>query len=160
MSVFTPEMTIVGLLPGNIAPSLNEKETCLWKMIELLHNEGHILEKQSVYDKLMGREMDMSTGIGNQIAIPHVRHEMIDSFKAIVYLLDNEIDFNSIDGRKVRLIIFFAIPEKGGGNYMKVLSKVSEFLRNPDKRSLVFSASDSNELYRIFRRIEDEIEAK
>lgn len=157
MPIFSPERTFIGYKLPPADNSITAKEQCLLSMIDLLSEKGYITDKKGVFDKLLERESYMSTGIGNHIAIPHIRHQAIKSFRAIIYLLDNELDFNSLDGRKVRLVIFTAIPENEGNRYMKLLGKMAEFLRKPDNRMEVLATSDRNKLYEIFRRIEDEI---
>jgi len=157
MSVFSAELTVIGWKPEMNSIPLSEKEQCLKSMVDLLSNKGFTNDKRNLFQKLISREKDMSTGIGNQIAIPHVRDKSISNFKAVIYLLDREIDFNSIDGRKVRLIIFFAIPENDSGNYMKTMSKVVEFLRKADNRSQILDCTNSEDLNKSFRRLEDEL---
>ncbi len=162
MSIFTPDLIIHGwkTIPNKnqFDPSITEKQQCLQSIVKLLESKNIISDYNTIYNKLVERENAMSTGIGNQIAIPHVRDEAIRSFRAVVYLLDKEMDFNSIDNKKVKLVSCFVIPINNKSGYIKVLSKVSEFFRNPDNRSQVFNEKTKEGLYKIFRRLEDEIQ--
>ena len=158
MRVFRPDLTSIGWVSkDNI---LSEKEQCLLSMLEMLVENNIVTDKNLLFSKILDREHAMSTGIGNRIAIPHVRDSSISSFKAVIYLLDKEIDFASIDGRKVKLVILFVIPEKESTNYMRLLGKVSELLREEEIRSLVFNCRNKNKLYTIFRRLEDELQSE
>ena len=157
MGIFTPDLIVIGWETDR--QSISEKKQCLRSMVNLLADRGVAVQQDKIFDKLMEREEIMSTGIGNKIAIPHIRDDAIRFFKAVIYLLDKEIDFNSIDGKKVRLIICFAVPKDSGASYMKLLSKVSEFLRNPANRSQVFNEKTKEGIYNVFRRLEDEIQS-
>jgi mannitol/fructose-specific phosphotransferase system IIA component (Ntr-type) len=100
------------------------------------------------------RERVLSTGIGRGVAIPHLRDSSISELRAGIYLLDNEIEFDSLDRKKVKLIICLAVPDKESKGYMKLLQKVSEFFRNETNRLTVYNCMDSDELLKIFRSIE------
>ncbi len=135
-------------------PAGKDKITCLKNMVNVLSDRGYLQNIEQVFIRLMKRENDLSTGIGNHIAVPHVRDSHIKAFKAVIYLLDKEIDFNSLDDKGVRLIILFAVPEDEGNSYMHLLAKVSEFLRDTDNRISILRASNKNEIYKKFRRLE------
>jgi len=133
-----------------------DKKSCLSDAVKMLATKG-IIDKPEVYlEKLLEREEIMSTGIGRRIAIPHLRDSAVREFKAAIYLLDNEIDFNSIDKVTVKLIIVFAIPDESGDKYMKLIGSISGFLRDKENREMVMACRDKVELLRKFRRIENE----
>lgn len=153
MAVFAPGLIFIHPRLRKSA-SGSDKEAYLSDMVEVLREHDFLGKTGHIFSKLMDREKDFSTGIGNHIAIPHIRDEDIKAFKAVIYLLDKEIDFNSLDEKGVKLIILFAVPEKEGNSYMKILGKVSEFLRDPEKRDSIFNTTNRQELYKQFRRLE------
>jgi mannitol/fructose-specific phosphotransferase system IIA component (Ntr-type) len=150
MSVFSIELT-------NVTFSAIDKYDCLEKIIRSFHEQGFIDDFQPYYDELKTRENKYSTGIGYGIAIPHIRHKSITQLRAAVYLLDNPIDYESVDRVKVRLVVMFVIPDDGMAEYLYVIKKITEFLRSVENREKVFKVSDRNELYKIFRGLENEL---
>ena len=149
MTLFSSSRVFVGF-------KAKDKASFLRSAADLFVETKAITDSKLFFTKLLEREALMSTGIGKRIAIPHLRDPLVKDFQAIIYLLDSEIDFNSIDSEKVRLVIVFAIPEDIGDRYMRLLSGISRYLRDSGNRREVFSCSDKNNLLNVFRRIEDE----
>jgi len=99
----------------------------------------------------------MTTGIGRNIAIPHARSDAVSHLKIAVYLLDNELEYDSIDGEPVKIIFMIAVPEEMKELYMKVLSLISNYFRNEENRSKILACESENDLYEILKEIENEI---
>ena len=147
MNLFDSELTKINFSVKNKAEAL--------KQIAIdFQRAGIIKDAHDFYLKIMAREQKLSTGIGHGIAIPHLRDESVSKLQIGIYLLDNEIDFESLDKNKVKLILCFAVPSNEGNQYMKVLQKLSEFLRNENSRSVVYNCKDTEDLLRIFRSLE------
>ena len=134
-----------------------DKKSCLTEMVEFLHKKGIILSSENFLNEIMERENLMSTGIGRKVAIPHARSMAVKELKIGVYLLDNELDFNSIDDEPVKIIFMIAVPEMMKDEYMKVLSIISNFFRNEDNRMRLLACSSEEEVYELLKGINDEI---
>ncbi|MBW6515497.1 MAG: PTS sugar transporter subunit IIA [Candidatus Cloacimonetes bacterium] len=147
MSLFQPN-----LIKTNFVAET--KADALMTIAQDFQRAGVIEETQDFYQKLLEREEKLSTGIGHGVAIPHLRDASVSQLQIGIYLLDNEIEFDSLDRKKVKLIVCFAIPSNEGNQYMKILQKMSEFLRNESNRSVVYNCKDADELLRIFRSVE------
>jgi fructose-specific phosphotransferase system IIA component len=150
MNVIDPNLVKTNFQAAN-------KEDCLRKIAQDYKRAEIITDADFFYHKLMEREKTLSTGIGYGIAIPHLRDESVRQLTIGIYLLDREIEFNSIDLKKVRLIVCFAIPSDSGNRYMKVLQKVSEFFRSESNRESTFRCEDKETLLKIFRRLTNEL---
>ncbi|MDY6914852.1 MAG: PTS sugar transporter subunit IIA [Candidatus Cloacimonadota bacterium] len=131
-----------------------DKKSCLAEMTEFLYENNVITSQTDFYNAVLEREKIMSTGIGHKVAIPHAHSKVVKEFKAAVYLLDNELDFNSIDGEPVKLVMMLAVPEIFQNKYMKVLSKISNFLRNEEKREKLLCAKNAKEALLILESME------
>jgi mannitol/fructose-specific phosphotransferase system IIA component (Ntr-type) len=70
-----------------------------------------------------------------------------------VYVLDNELEFNSVDDENVKVIFMIAVPENKKEEYMKVLSGISNFLRVDENREVLFNAKSKDELFEILEEI-------
>jgi mannitol/fructose-specific phosphotransferase system IIA component (Ntr-type) len=101
----------------------------------------------------MKRENLMSTGIGKKLAIPHARSKIVKKLKIAVYVLDNELEYNSIDGEAVKVIFMIAVPEDKKEEYMKVLSVISNFLRIDENREMLFNAKTEDKIFNILKGI-------
>ncbi len=134
-----------------------DKKSCLTEMVEFLYEKEIVLIPEKFLNEILEREKLMSTGIGRKIAIPHARSLAVKELKIGVYLLDNELDFNSIDGEPVKIIFMIAVPEMMKDEYMKVLSSISNFFRNEENRKRLLTCSSPEEVYELLKGISDEI---
>jgi len=90
-----------------------------------------ILEHVAAEEILHGletRESLGSTGFGKGIAIPHCRLKSVRDFVVGLITIPGGVDFEALDGQKVRLIIFIIAPENESSTQIKLLSAISQTL--------------------------------
>lgn len=81
---------------------------------------------------LLAREALASTGVGEGIAIPHVRDPIVLSLErssVSIFFLDHPIDFGAIDGRPVHT--FFLLLSATTREHLRLLSKIAYTLHDP-----------------------------
>jgi PTS system nitrogen regulatory IIA component len=87
---------------------------------------------------LLAREALGSTGVGDGIAIPHVRNPIVLHVpRATVTLcfLENPVDFNALDGRPVTTLFTVVSPTVKA--HLHLLSRLAFCLRTPAVRAAV-----------------------
>lgn len=131
-----------------------DKKSVLREMAEFLSEKNVISDEEDFFKAIMARENLMSTGIGRQIAIPHARHESIYQLKIAIFQLDNEIEFDSIDEQKVKLIFMICIPEAMKKEYMKILSILSNFFQSEKNREKLFAADSPEDFINILKELD------
>jgi len=119
----------------------------------LLYQNHRILSKEKFFEIIKSRENDMSTGFGYGLAIPHGRSEEVKSLDFAIMLIKNGVEYNSIDGKPVKIIFLVAIPSDEGKLYQTKLSKISSFFRDRNNRDQIFNVKDKSELIKILERI-------
>ena len=130
-----------------------DKKSCLEDMVEFLFKNEIIVSADAFFKLIMERENLMTTGIGKNVAIPHARSNLVKEMKLVVYVLDNELEFNSVDDEAVKVIFMIAIPENKKDEYMKVLGGISNFLRVDENREKIFNANTKDEIFEILERV-------
>lgn len=108
----------------------NIEEIIVEMVRRVSEKDKKVKEKEDIItDAILKREQEISTGIGNGIAIPHARIENLNDFIVAVGLLDNEID-EEIAGTgkidKVNLIFLIISDVLKNKNILKVMSAVSK----------------------------------
>ena len=88
----------------------SQKEEVIKKAVELMNNNGNIIDKDEYLKLVMKREEEGSTGIGEEIAIPHGKGESISAPGVAAMVIPNGVDFNSLDGNPVKLLFLIAAP--------------------------------------------------
>lgn len=97
-----------------------------------------------LYTKLMAREEQASSGIGEGVAIPHLRLPKLQKPCVSLVRLQRPIDFNAVDDAPVDLIIMLLSPGGDGPHHLRRLSRISRLMRNPDLLDDLRSAGDAD----------------
>jgi PTS system nitrogen regulatory IIA component len=87
---------------------------------------------------LEAREAMGSTGIGDGIAIPHVRNPILLHVKrpfVSLFLLDRPVDFDAIDGKPVHALFVVVAPTIPV--HLRTLAYLGQALRDPRLRRLL-----------------------
>lgn len=91
------------------------------------------LSRDMIYRMTWKREQMMTTGVGNGLALPHIRVNDIPEPVVIVGVTETPIaDYQSQDDQPVRVIVFTVAPDENPEAYLQLLGSVSRKLRNPE----------------------------
>lgn len=112
------------------------------KKSELLSNAG----EDEIYKALKEREELGSTGFGNGVAIPHCRIESASDFVVGIVTVPEGVDFDAIDDKKVKLIVFIIAPLEESDRHVKLLSAISQTLTKEGVIEETISAKDPEAL--------------
>jgi len=116
------------------------------------------LNRGRLVEVLLERERLGSTGIGDGIAIPHVRNPVVlDVEKPMVNLcfLETAIPFGALDNEDVDTL-FFIFP-KSERRFLRIQAKLSRLLKDEDVITAVKRNTTADELYAVFSGKEKEI---
>lgn len=102
----------------------------LFQRLGELAQRVYAIDSGEVFDRLLERERLGSTGFGEGVAIPHAKIAGLDHVRALVVRLDQPIGFDSIDGAPVDIVFALLSPVESGAEHLKVLARVSRYLRN------------------------------
>jgi fructose-specific phosphotransferase system IIA component len=84
--------------------------------------------RDAVLKAVLEREAVMSTGVGNGIAIPHAKVDLLDNPIVAIASLNTPVDFDSPDGKPVDLVFLVAGSTNGNSQHLKILSALSRIL--------------------------------
>ena len=105
--------------------------------------------KDEIFQKLYERAKLGTTAFGNGIAIPHARIEGIQNAKIIILKLTEAIDFNSIDGNKVDIIMSLFVPNDNNKMHVELLSSIASLLDNQVFREKIRTANTASDVMMI-----------
>lgn len=124
------------------------KDEVLDTLIELLGNSPGAGDAKAIADGIRAREKLLSTGIGQGVAIPHVRlATACDLTFAAAIVRDGVADYGSPDSVPVRLVVMIVARADQHALYLRVLSQLSTRLKEEAFRNRVFDCSTAAELY-------------
>ncbi len=145
-------MKIIDLLPPqNILPDLTAatKKAVLEEMSKALVDGPEGLSLQTVVEVLLERERLGSTGIGDNIAIPHGKLPQLNRLLLVFGRSLGGVDFDSMDGKPSHLFFMLLAPVNSAGLHLKALAKISRMLMSQTFRDNLMKATGAKEIYRL-----------
>ncbi len=107
-------------------------------------------DEEQIYNRLVAREKQGSTGFGNEIAIPHCMIDDIDQFVIGFLTIPDGVEFDSLDDQKVRLIAYIIAPSSKRNEHIRILSALSSVFRKKNAVHEMIGATSSQELIKRF----------
>ncbi len=115
----------------NLQLESTSKDDVLKELVGLLKLDDKA--EQTLVKMLKRRETLGSTGIGQNIAIPHCRALAVSRLRVAFGRKLEGIDFNAIDGKPVHyFFLIVAPPLEVSNQYLPVLGKIAQFAKEPD----------------------------
>ena len=108
----------------------SSKKEVIEKAVKLMEHNGNIKDKQKYLELVIKREEEGSTGVGEGIAIPHGKGDVISKPGLAAMVIPDGVDFNSLDGKPVKLLFLIAAPNSKDNVHLEVLSRLSALLMN------------------------------
>ena len=115
-----------------------------------------LTDKADVLDAVLAREMTRSTGIGSGIAIPHGKCKGVNDLVMAVGITPKEIEFDSIDGKGVKIIVLLVSPLGKTGPHIQALARISRLMLDEDLREGLTKCKSAAEVYHLIKEKERE----
>jgi PTS system nitrogen regulatory IIA component len=124
----------------------SDKPSVLRSVVDIL-NLPEEVDREFLYQVLLARETLGSTGIGDGIAIPHVRNPVVlHVSKPTITLcfLEHPIDFRAIDGQPVNILFTLISPTVR--SHLHLLSRLGFVLQNENFKGTLKRQASREEL--------------
>jgi PTS system nitrogen regulatory IIA component len=131
-----------------------DKESVLRAVVEILHLPEEV-DRDFLLRVLLAREALESTGIGDGIAIPHVRNPVVlHVSRPMITLcfLEHAVDFAALDGKPVNIVFSLISPTVRA--HLRLLSRLSFALQDPEFKAVVTRQGSREEILTEARRVE------
>ena len=129
------------------------KEDILLNIAKFAKEKGLIKNEQIVYQKFLEREQRGATGIGNGIALPEACWiEMNRPYAFILCRTKESIDFQSLDGKPVRIILASLGRDKNDLTRLKQMANLTKFLKTQKLMERFLNAQSRDEVYALLQR--------
>jgi PTS system nitrogen regulatory IIA component len=145
-------MNLIGKLlpPANVVLDLEaSSKKRVFEQAGLLFENNQGLARSKVFDSLFARERLGSTGLGQQVAIPHGRIKGLRDPVAAFIRLADPIPFDAPDGRAVAILVFLMVPEQATQAHLEILSELAQMLSDPTFRESLLSETDAPGVHRL-----------
>ena len=131
------------------------KKEHIQELVKILVKAGKLDEKKvnEVTQKLYDRENLGSTGIGQGIAIPHIKTDHVSSTTGALGISAKGIDFDSLDGEPVFISFLLLTPTNATNEHLLAISEISHFLKDKFYRDELRASDDIKQAYKIIKKV-------
>jgi mannitol/fructose-specific phosphotransferase system IIA component (Ntr-type) len=130
------------------------KDEVLRELVDVLALDGCIQNPAEVLRVVLDREKVLSTGIGHGVALPHGKTDVCADLVVAAGVTRDDVDFDALDERPVRLFFLLVGPEAAAGAHIKALSRISRLVRRPELRDQLMAAPDQESFLALLRDAE------
>lgn len=127
------------------------KQDVLQELVDVISTAPEVTDKNDFFISIMKREKIMSTGIGIGLAVPHVKIDSVKDFIMAIGRKKEGIEFDSLDGKPVYLVIMIGANTEQRDDYLKVLAKISLLLKSPEFREKMTNAGNADEIMELLK---------
>jgi PTS system fructose-specific IIC component len=131
-----------------------EKEAAIREMAELLASSGDVTDVDELVRTALRREEQGTTGLGEEIAIPHAKTDAVTAPVVGFARSDEGVEWGSLDGTKARLIFMIAVPQAAAGDeHLRILALLSRKLMDTGFRERLTAAEDERAVLGVLGEI-------
>jgi nitrogen PTS system EIIA component len=131
------------------------KSEALRELVDVLATSPEVTDHDDLLDAILEREKVISTGVGIEVALPHVKIPAVKNFVIAIGRSHKGIDFESLDDKPVYIIVMIGANDKQAGEFLKVLAKLVLKLKNRNFRKQVMFAKNPKRIKELFISDED-----
>jgi mannitol/fructose-specific phosphotransferase system IIA component (Ntr-type) len=134
----------------------DSKRGAIEELVDLLARNGDVIDAQRALQAVLEREMTRTTGIGGGLGIPHGKTAAVQEIVMALGKAKRPIDFDSVDGQPVSLLLLLVSPVSKAGPHIQALARVSRLMSSELLRRKLSEAPDSEAMLEAIRRHETE----
>lgn len=131
---------------------VKDKAEALKKLATLLFDNGYLKNIDGYLKDVYIRETQGSTGIGEYVAIPHGKSSDVAKIGVAIGILDDEIQWETLDDHGVKVIILFAVSDdhEGAREHLKMLSLFAKKLGKSEVIKKLLKSNNAKDVVMAF----------
>ena len=132
------------------------KDAIIKELIDILDTNSLLNDAEEAFSAVMERELKQSTGLEDGVAVPHGKSSAVDQLVGALAISNDEIDFDSLDGKPSHLFFLLIAPPHSAGPHVSALSNIATLILNKRFKRQIMEATTPEEAYDIIRQAENE----
>jgi mannitol/fructose-specific phosphotransferase system IIA component (Ntr-type) len=129
----------------------SDKTRVLEELVSLLPSARDDATRRALLEAVVERENRMSTGIGQGIAIPHGKSDLIPTMEISFGLAPAGVAYEALDGEPVRILFLLVSSPGQTGPHIQALAQISRLLSSDVLRERLASATEPADVLDILR---------
>ncbi|WP_306323744.1 MULTISPECIES: fructose-specific PTS transporter subunit EIIC [unclassified Streptomyces] len=132
-----------------------DKEAAIREMAGLAAATGKVADEEELVQTALRREEQGTTGLGEEIAIPHAKTDAVTAPVVCFARSAEGIEWGSLDGTKAKLVFMISVPEAAAGDeHLRILALLSRKLMDTDFRARLQAAPDEAAILEVLSEVQ------
>ncbi len=132
-----------------------DKREILEELVEQLAEHCENCDADAIFEAVMKRESEGSTGLEKGVAIPHAKSDAVDKLRIVVGISRQGVDFDSQDGQPSYLFFLMIAPTTESGPHVQAIAKIVKMVKTPGFREKLLKAQRPDEIIEAMERLEN-----
>lgn len=125
----------------------SDKSDAITELVDVLHEKGHLTDRDAVLHAVLERERTRSTGIGLGLGVPHGKTSACTKLVMALGKPASPMEFESADGKPVKIVVLLISPADKTGPHIQALASVSRLWQTETFREILVKAQTAEEIY-------------
>jgi mannitol/fructose-specific phosphotransferase system IIA component (Ntr-type) len=130
------------------------------ELLKALERVKHLRDRKGAASAIEEREKLGSTVIEKGVALPHARTSAVDGLAVALGVSPKGVDYGVPDGEPVKIVVLILAPRNESALYLRVLSAVTQLLKDDQMRRSLIEASSAREILRIIEKTGVKVEER
>lgn len=131
------------------------KEAAIREMAGLLARSGKVGDVDELVATALRREAQGTTGLGEEIAIPHAKTDAVAAPVVGFARSAEGIEWGLLDGTQAKLVFMIAVPEAAAGDeHLRILALLSRKLMDAGFRERLTAAPDERAMLEVLGEVQ------
>lgn len=126
------------------------KEMAIDEMITNLVEKNIVHDFETFKKGIMAREEQMTTGLGDGIAMPHAKNIVVAEPAVLFAKSSKGVDYASLDGQPTDLFFMIAAPQGANDTHLAALAELSQYLLKDGFADKLRAAKTPEEVIAVF----------
>ncbi|MBN2938435.1 MAG: PTS sugar transporter subunit IIA [Lactococcus lactis] len=137
-----------------VVPSKSKsKSEVIQELGNLLVSKGYVNDAKEFIKDVYLRETEGVTGIGQGVAIPHGKSLSVKNTTITVAVLEDEIEWETLDEQPVKVVIMFAVKNiDATTTHVLLLQQVAQLLAHDDFLNKLGEVETVDNLYQLLTK--------
>lgn len=152
------QRTLRELLPPDVIVqplTATTKDAAIKELLNALviHGAADLTREGALLEAFLEREKVASTGIGNGLAIPHIKNKFAEKMTVGFGLSERGIDFGAHDSQPARLIVMWICPPAETQSHLALMRGLATMARDEDNIDTLVKTRDRRALLAAAEKI-------
>jgi len=131
------------------------KQDVFAELIDVLHAQGRINDKNKFLTDINAREELGNTGFENGVALPHAKSTAVIKPAVVIGISKSGIDYGAEDGKPSKLFFMIASPDGGSNHHIEVLAELSsKLIQDGFIEQFLAIESEEEALEKLLKKVE------